>query len=109
MEIITKRPKHYRTKTSLKSVYITAKEWFDRVNGNSYFSCQIIVNNKYKIVLPIQYGYGDHYVDMACKELVKLGLTDLDLYRWNNRKAIRFDSVKMENCLKRDVRSFGES
>ncbi len=108
MEIITSRPKHYRTKTSLKSVHITAKEWFDRVNGNSYFSCQVIVNNKYKIVLPFDYGYGDHFVDMACKELVKLGLTDKDLYCWGNREGISFESVKVENCLKREVKSFGE-
>ncbi len=44
-------------------------EWFDKVNGNSYFSVSAILTVfktpnmvvNYKIVLPFQYGYGSHY------------------------------------------------
>ena len=28
----------------IKTLDITAKEWFDKVNGNSYFSAQVTVN-----------------------------------------------------------------
>ena len=44
---------------TIKYIAIT-KEWFDKVNGNSYFSVQIEDIEKdiiYK--LPFQYGYGD--------------------------------------------------
>ena len=107
MQTITQRPKHFRTATSLKSINITTKEWFDRVNGNSYFASQCVVNGKFLIKLPYQYGYGDHAIDMVCKELVKLGLTDKNFYHWKEQQSIAFNSCKIENCLKRDVISFG--
>jgi len=44
----------------MKYKYIAiSKEWFDKINGNSYFSTQIEDIKKdiiYK--LPFQYGYG---------------------------------------------------
>lgn len=61
----------------IKTIDVNAKEWFDKVNGNSYFSGQIhinfgIHNLTYKrYVMPFQYGYGDHYVDMAFQQLIK--------------------------------------
>ena len=47
----------------LKTIDIEAKEWRDKVNGNSYFSSDVILNygmnNKETIKVPFQYGYGD--------------------------------------------------
>lgn len=42
---------------------VQAKEWFDRINGNSYFSARVFLNDKLVATLPFQYGYGDHYTD----------------------------------------------
>jgi hypothetical protein len=56
---------------------INALTWFDKVNGNSYFSAQIVVDygtpSEHTIKLPFQYGYGDQYRYEAINELVKLG------------------------------------
>jgi hypothetical protein len=50
---------------NLKTIDIEAKEWRDKVNGNSYFSSDITLNygmNDQEIIkLPFQYGYGDFY------------------------------------------------
>jgi len=82
---------------------ITTKEWFDRTYGNSYCAVQIIDNETGDLVaaLPIEYGYGSYGEQRA-----KRFLTD---------RGEKFDflseiahCVKIENCLKRDVKAFGE-
>ena len=42
-----------------KSIELNFKEWFDKKNGNSYFSGIICIDNKETIKVPFQYGYGD--------------------------------------------------
>jgi len=57
----------------VKTVDVKVKEYYDKVNGNSYFGGEIVTNygtkgaKFYKI--PFQYGYGEHYKDIACKIL----------------------------------------
>lgn len=50
----------------LKTIDIQAYEWFDKVNGNSYFAAIVTTNfglsDKKQVKLPFQYGYGDHYI-----------------------------------------------
>jgi hypothetical protein len=49
----------------MKTLDINSREWFDKINGNSYFSAEIVINygtpSERKYFLPFQYGYGDHY------------------------------------------------
>ena len=51
--------------SQLKTIDINAKEWRDKINGNSYFSSDVTLNygmqNEETIKLPFQYGYGDQY------------------------------------------------
>jgi hypothetical protein len=56
-----------------RSVFIEAREWFDKVNGNSYFSARIWVDGEIVSVLPMQYGYESHYKTVAHQELIALG------------------------------------
>ena len=53
----------------IKTIDVNAKEWFDRVNGNSYFSGTIIINygmkDQTELTMPFQYGYGDMYMQIA--------------------------------------------
>ena len=62
----------------IKTIDVNAKEWFDKINGNSYFSGTITINygmEDAKILeMPFQYGYGDHYIDMAHQQLIKEGV-----------------------------------
>jgi len=51
--------------SQLKTIDINAKEWHDKINGNSYFSSDVILNygmnSQETIKVPFQYGYGDHF------------------------------------------------
>jgi hypothetical protein len=41
----------------MNSVFIEAKEWFDKTYGNSYFAARIEVDGEEVARLPFQYGY----------------------------------------------------
>lgn len=96
----------------MRTLDINAKEWFDRVNGNSYFSAIITIDygtkkeKSYK--LPFQYGYGEHYQDMAFELLKNKNLVDkvhstLSLWRYCAERKIILRTHKQENCKKRDL------
>ena len=97
-------------KIAVKTIDIKALEWFDRVNGNSYFAGEITVNFGLKTEksfnMPFQYGYGDHYKDMALnllKEYKLIGVNRL----WELRdKGVILRTNKVENCLKRDLKQY---
>ena len=59
----------------IKTIDIIAKEWFDKVNGNSYFSAIVEINFNMKdskvIEIPFQYGYGDSYRYSALEAMDK--------------------------------------
>jgi len=101
-------------KTKIKTLDITAKEWFDKVNGNSYFSCTVTVNYGMKgeqtIKLPFQYGYGDLFRHKAFEALQDHKLipgqnntTAPWCYYDDNNIIARH--TKYENCLKRDLKA----
>lgn len=101
-------------KTKIKTIDITAKEWVDKVNGNSYFSARITINyclkDEITYHIPFEYGYEDHYKYVALEKLVKEGLllegTEKYIYNLREMNIItRF--TKHENCLKRDVIKWG--
>lgn len=107
-------------KSKIKTIDITALEWFDSVNGNSYFAGSVTVNfgmpGAQTINLPYQYGYGDHYKDIAFKalETAKI-ITDREhnsngsaeeLWRYCDRKKIILSTTKHENCKKSELMEF---
>lgn len=56
-----------------RSLFVEGREWFDKVNGNSYFSARIWVDGGQVAILTFQYGYGDQYLYEAQKKLLELG------------------------------------
>ena len=97
----------------IKTIRHEAKEWFDKINGNSYFSAKITINEGMKsqkvIKVPFQYGYGDHYNDMCFEELQKLNIIEKQenhkrYWRYYKENNIKFTCYKIENCLKREVK-----
>lgn len=56
-----------------RSLFIEGREWFDKVNGNSYFSARIWVDGGQVAILTFQYGYGDQYLHEAQRKLLELG------------------------------------
>lgn len=92
---------------------VNAREWFDKSAGNSYFSAVIILDDEIIAELPFQYGYGDHYLDMASEKLDKLGVIDnprkgqnemrLPLWSYCRDNNIKLIAHKRENCLKKEL------
>jgi hypothetical protein len=100
----------------IKTIDINAKEWFDKVNGNSYFSAVISLNYGMKTQqdysIPFQYGYGEHYIDMANKFLIEgkiiIGKRHDNgsypaLWQYCKDNKIILRTSKKENCLKREL------
>ena len=59
----------------MKTLNIQAKEWFDSLNGNSYFSANITIDNgletEQSFYIPFTYGYENHYKDFSFEYLIK--------------------------------------
>ena len=82
-----------------KSLFIEGREWFDKVNGNSYFSARIWVDGGQVAILTFQYGYGDQYLYEAQRKLVELGyLPESNQGLWSITNELGFDfySAKAE-------------
>lgn len=98
----------------IKTLDVNAFEWFDKINGNSYFSGIIIINYSMKdektIFIPFQYGYGNHYQDVAIDILDNQKYLNNDshfsLARYCNYNDIILRTSKKENCLKREVKAY---
>lgn len=93
----------------LKTLDISAKEWFDEVNGNSYHSVIITVNGEQTLKIPLQYGYGDHYLQAATEALKKEGYPiEGQIVRYCRENGIPCTYDIQTGCLKRDVKRWGE-
>jgi hypothetical protein len=100
-------------KIAVKTVDVNAFQWFDKVNGNSYFAGTVCVNFGLKtektFKMPFQYGYGDTYQYEALKVLKENKLTiDKDInHLWHLREnGVISRTNKVENCKKRDLKEF---
>jgi len=96
---------------SIQTIDLQAKEWFDKVNGNSYFASIITLNfatpTEKVITIPFQYGYGNQYETEALHVLQTEGYipsqgvyTITEYCRKNN---IILRSSKKDKCLKREL------
>jgi hypothetical protein len=92
----------------LKTIDINAKEWFDKVNGNSYFAAVVTLNygmaNEEEIKLPFQYGYDRAAQHEAFTQLDKMGLINHEERSYSlKERGIIVRYSKQENCRKRDL------
>jgi len=62
----------------IRSMFIECREWFDKINGNSYFSARIWINGGQVAILPFQYGYGDQFIYEAQRKLIELGFIPIE-------------------------------
>ena len=96
----------------IKTIDINAKEWFDKIYGNSYFAGTITLNYGMKdeetFLMPFQYGYGSSYEQEAKAVLTEFNKIDskwsqpLSMYCRENK--IIYRSSIIENCRKRDLK-----
>lgn len=106
-------PKYWQKKRSLKTVEVHAKEWFDKVNGNSYYSGKVFVNtglkNAFSFSMQFDYGYGDYYLQKAAELLLQHNITSLNIRNWSQMQSLKvciMNSID-KGCLKREVKSYG--
>lgn len=87
------------------SITVSARDWFDRVNGNSYFSGIVTEtkgNSHIQYKLEFQYGYGDSYLQAAAQIL---GIKNtLSVYCREN--GIKLYQEKIEVKRQRDCKNF---
>jgi len=91
-----------------RSLFVEARIWPDRINGNTYFSARIWVDGHIVATLPFQYGYGNQYLYEANEELVRLGYISSDFAGrplWvSTRETLGVDMYYSEaQVLKRDM------
>ena len=98
----------------IKTIDLQAKEWFDKANGNSYFSAQITLNfgeeTQKTINIPFQYGYGSYFEQAAlnqlqCENLIPTNLISNLWYYCENHNIPYRKHIKT-NCLKSEVKNF---
>ncbi len=110
----TQLPKFFRKNSSLKTVNITGKKWFDRINGNTYNSAVVVVNHglksEFSFSMPFTYGYGDYYIQRSIEHLVEIGAVEsYDLFhRMQLDKKVSVITNCIDNCKKSDVIAWGK-
>jgi len=99
----------------IHTIDITAREWFDRTYGNSYFSGFMTVNyslpSEANFYLRFQYGYGSQYIDESKNILIKHGYIPKErelcaLWRYCQENNIVLRTHLLENCKKAKVTQF---
>lgn len=94
----------------MQSIFIEAREWFDKTGGNSYFSARISVDGELVGYLPLQYGYESAYEYEATKWLVANGyITERVAPLWQLKQdGVHVYTVKYP-ATKRDAVRFGKT
>lgn len=100
------------TKMQVKTIDVNCMEWFDKVNGNSYFAGTVTINyglaDEERFHLPFQYGYGSQYEQEANKELQERGYFVAPekcwpLSRTTRELGIIYRHSLTDKCKKRDL------
>jgi len=95
----------------IKAIDINAKEWFDKINGNSYFSGTITIDygteKEETFLMPFQYGYGFSYEHEAKATLTQFNKISPDYETLNSyckRVGIILRSNIERRCKKRELK-----
>lgn len=91
-----------------KVIEIATREWFDKINGNSYWSAHVTVTDSPQ-ALPLQYvftftyGYGDHSTHAVLDSLAKFGEIPSTRYQDLRDAGIMVISHKRTGCRKAEL------
>lgn len=85
-------------------VEVDVREWFDKINGNSYFTAYVYFKGE-TYFIDFTYGYGDYSTQAAHELLVKKGLIAENVKMWDLREKynIHFRTNKEEVSRKSDL------
>lgn len=90
-----------------RSIFIEGRLWFDKINGNTYFSNRVWVNGKIAFVMPFEYGYELQFLHRALNELKERGYTNTTTL-WELRDEQGID-VYYSNAYGKKSEMFKES
>ena len=62
-----------KQKKPFNHLHISCRQWFDKVNGNTYFSAYALADGKMVASIPFQYGYGSYYKDAIFNAMKEAG------------------------------------
>jgi hypothetical protein len=82
------------------TILIEGRRWFDRINGNTYHSATVYVNNEIIGREPFEYGYGDQYKQTGYALLSKAYGLKIDSWRDLDGYNVR---TTVSDGLKRDL------
>ena len=93
----------------MKTIDVHTKEWWDKVNGNTYFASLVTIDfglpTEKQIKIPFQYGYGSMHEQEACKAINKEYKTNYThLWHVKNDGIILSVWVK-DKCKKSELKS----
>ena len=95
-----------------KSISINSKEWFDKVNGNSYFSGTVTLDHgtetEETFLMPFQYGYGSQHEQEAKSILTQFNKISSNwnqsLYSYCKENNIKFCSSIQTECKQKELK-----
>ena len=61
------------TSTPQRSIYVEAREWFDKKNSNSYYSALVRIDGVSVFTTGLTYGHGSQFEYDVTDDLVRLG------------------------------------
>jgi len=64
----------------MKSITVIGRRWFERINGNTYHSAEIIIDGTFVHKIQFAYGYEDQYIQSASEFLEEEGHIKLEKY-----------------------------
>lgn len=65
----TRKSRQKKTRT----IQVNGRRWFHKGPGNTYYTASIAVNGKHVHTIPMDYGYGEMYLQSAGAWLAKNG------------------------------------
>lgn len=99
--------------TTQPTFHIAARRWFDRRNGNTYHSVTIFQSGTIVAEAPLEYGYGEHYLQTATDLLRNLGTLPAPvqhsngstepLWQWAERAGFVYSVDVIDVMRKRDL------
>jgi hypothetical protein len=85
---------------------IHAKEWRDKINGNTYHSTRVLnTQNNLMIACPFTYGYGSQFLQSASDSMIKNKWIEKPL---KSLDFLQVHNIVENNCKKKDVIEWGK-
>jgi len=90
------------------SITIIGRRWFDRVNGNTYHSCECLINGRPAATVEYEYGYDRQYEYSGMNKLAELGyLPDFTsstvIWRYCEDRGITYHATHSDVNRKKDL------